>query len=117
MDMLGGSPQPDRLPDVGSLHHSGLFSNGHWLCSAATAISIMVKAAIGWLGAEIPKCDNFSRSNAGQKFKCGTAVDLAPQPTPHFQGRRLAQGGAACRVGVGPSASWLRPPLGCGQNP
>src|SRR5215831_6702298 len=49
MDMLGGSPQPDRLPDGGSLHPFGAFSKWLWLCSAATANSIMVQAAIGGL--------------------------------------------------------------------
>src|SRR5437588_3800354 len=36
MDMLGGSPQPDQLPDWASLHRLGLFSKWVWLCSAAT---------------------------------------------------------------------------------
>src|ERR687887_2562168 len=45
MDMLGGSPQPDRLPDLRSLHRFGRFSKRVWLCSAATPVHLMRRTA------------------------------------------------------------------------
>src|SRR6266511_2827342 len=45
MDILGGSPQPDRLPDLGSLHRFGRFSKRVWLCSAATPAHLMRRSA------------------------------------------------------------------------